>query len=59
MAKDPVCGMGVNKKKAPAKSEHMGKSYYSCSPACKKAFDSNPAKYVKGGGHEMGGHGGH
>ncbi len=59
MAKDPVCGMEVDEKTAPAKSEHMGKTYYFCAPACKKAFDENPAKYSGGGGHEMAGHGSH
>ncbi len=58
-AKDPVCGMEVDEKKAPAKSEHMGKTYYFCSPGCKKAFDESPAKYTGGGGHEMAGHGSH
>jgi YHS domain-containing protein len=28
MAKDPVCGMTVDEKKAAAKSEYMGKTYY-------------------------------
>ncbi len=35
-AKDPVCGMEVDPKTAPAKSEYMGKAYYFCSPGCKK-----------------------
>lgn len=59
MAKDPVCGMEVDEKKAPAKSQHMGKTYYFCAPACKKAFDQDPGKYTGGGGHEMAGHEGH
>ncbi len=59
MAKDPVCGMEVDEGTAPAKSEHMGKTYYFCAPGCKKAFDENPAKYTGGEGHEMAGHGGH
>ena len=59
MAIDPVCGMEVDEKTAPAKSEHMGKTYYFCAPGCKKAFDENPAKYTEGGGHEMAGHSGH
>ena len=46
MAKDPVCGMEVDEKTAPAKSEHMGKTYYFCALGCKKAFDENPAKYT-------------
>ncbi len=49
MAKDLVCGMEVDEKKAPAKSEYMGRTYYFCAPGCKRAFDANPAKYIKGG----------
>ncbi|MBI3040658.1 MAG: YHS domain-containing protein [Chloroflexi bacterium] len=59
MAKDPVCGMDVNEKTAAGKSEHMGKTYYFCSPGCKKAFDANPSKYLKGGGQTTGGRSGH
>ena len=59
MARDPVCGMDVDEKKARAKSEHMGKTYYFCAPGCKKAFDQNPGKYTGGGGHGTAGHGGH
>ena len=47
MAKDPVCGMEVDEKKAAAKSEYMGKTYYFCAPGCKKAFDENPEKYLR------------
>ncbi len=58
MAKDPVCGMEVDEKKAAAKSEYKGKTYYFCALGCKKAFDANPAKYIEGskgmaGGHKM------
>ncbi len=59
MAKDPVCGMEVDEKTAPAKSEHMGRTYYFCAPGCKKVFDENPTKYTGGGGQEMTGHSGH
>jgi YHS domain-containing protein len=47
MAVDPVCGMTVDEKTAPAKSEYKGKTYYFCNPGCKKTFDANPAKFVK------------
>jgi len=57
MAKDPVCGMEIDEKKAAAKSQHGGKTYYFCAPGCKKAFDTNPAKYT-GTEHKMHGHGG-
>ncbi len=45
--KDPVCGMMIEKEKAAGKSEYKGKTYYFCSPNCKKAFDENPEKYLK------------
>ena len=49
MAIDPVCGMEVDEKKAAATSEHGGKTYYFCALGCKKAFDEDPEKYLKGG----------
>ena len=57
MAKDPVCGMDVDEKTAKLRSEHMSKTYYFCSQACKTAFDKNPAKYTSGSEHS--GHSGH
>ena len=58
MTIDPVCSMEVDEKTAPAKSEYMGKTYYFCALACKKAFDENPARYVESEVQGMGGHGG-
>ena len=46
MAKDLVCGMDVDEKKAAAKSEYQGKTYYFCSPLCKNLFEREPEKYV-------------
>ncbi len=46
MAIDPVCKMTVDEKTAKITSEYKGKMYYFCAPACKKAFDENPAKYL-------------
>ena len=46
MAKDPVCGMDVDEKKAAGQSEYQGKMYYFCSNGCKKSFDANPEKYI-------------
>ena len=48
MAKDPVCGMMVDEKKAKLKSDYMGKTYYFCAPSCKATFDKEPAKYAGG-----------
>jgi YHS domain-containing protein len=49
MAKDPVCGMGVNEREAAEKSEYNGKVYYFCSPGCKKMFDKDPESFLKEG----------
>jgi len=46
MAKDPVCGMMVDEKKAKFKSDYNGKTYYFCAPSCKATFDKSPAKFV-------------
>ena len=46
MAKDPICGMMVDPKTAPAKSEYKGQTYYFCSPGCKTSFDKDPEKYL-------------
>ncbi|MCW4026605.1 MAG: YHS domain-containing protein [Candidatus Bathyarchaeota archaeon] len=47
MAKDLVCGMEVDERKAKYKTEYEGKTYYFCAPGCKKAFEANPRKYMK------------
>jgi len=47
MAKDPVCGMECDEKTAAATSEYKGKTYYFCAVGCKKAFDTEPEKYLK------------
>lgn len=44
VAKDPVCGMDVDEKTA--KSEYKSKTYYFCSPGCKREFDKDPEKYA-------------
>ncbi len=59
MAKDPVCGMTVDEKTAAGKSEYQGKTYYFCSPGCKRSFDKEPAKYAGQQGAQQGGHGHH
>lgn len=47
MAKDPVCGMEVDEKKAKWKSVYGGKTYYFCAPGCKAQFEKNPGQFVK------------
>lgn len=54
MARDPVCGMEVNKETVTYRSEHEGVTYYFCCGGCKATFDRDPEKYVNGeflGGH--------
>jgi Cu+-exporting ATPase len=46
MSIDPVCKMEVNENSAAATSEYKGKTYYFCAPACKKAFEADPEKYL-------------
>jgi Cu+-exporting ATPase len=46
MAKDPVCGMEVDEKKAAATATHEGKTYYFCASACKTTFVKAPEKYA-------------
>ena len=48
-AKDPICGMDVDEKRAAAAgrtSEYKGMTYYFCSDGCKKQFDANPGKFT-------------
>jgi YHS domain-containing protein len=55
MAKDPVCGMMVDEKKAKLKSDYNGKTYYFCAASCKATFDKSPAKFVKVSAAKSGG----
>jgi Cu+-exporting ATPase len=45
-AKDPVCGMDVEREGAQLTSEHEGTTYYFCSRGCKLDFDEDPARYL-------------
>jgi len=46
MAKDPVCGMMVDEKKAKFKSDYNGKTFYFCASSCKSTSDKDHAKYA-------------
>jgi len=48
MAKDPVCGMMVDEKKAAATLNYKGTEYYFCHPGCKAKFEKNPDPYLAG-----------
>jgi YHS domain-containing protein len=47
MAKDPVCQMDVDEKKAKFKSSFYGAAYYFCCAHCKAKFDAEPTKYLR------------
>jgi Cu+-exporting ATPase len=44
---DPVCEMKVSEATAQHKTEHMGKTFYFCSPLCRKQFEEDPNKYME------------
>lgn len=44
---DPVCGMTVDPKSAAATRQYAGKTIYFCNPGCARAFDADPASYLK------------
>ena len=39
--------MEVEEKKAAAKVDYKGQTYYFCAEACKRAFEKDPAKYAQ------------
>ncbi len=49
-AKDPVCGMQVERGNAPATASHDGQTVYFCSDRCHDRFTRDPARYT-GTGH--------
>ena len=47
MARDPVCGMGVQPEQAAGQSEYQGRTFYFCCNSCKEQFDQEPQRYAK------------
>ena len=47
MVKDPVCGMDIEPQDAVASREHMGQTFYFCSPNCVAQFDADPHRYAQ------------
>jgi YHS domain-containing protein len=45
-ARDPVCGMTVDRSKSQYRSEYAGRMFYFCSAGCKASFDAAPERYV-------------
>lgn len=46
---DPVCEMVVDVATAHFSTEHDGTTYYFCAAGCQRAFESDPASFVKRG----------
>lgn len=46
--RDPVCGMMLERDKAPISIEFEGQLYHLCSDECAQQFATDPAGYVKG-----------
>ncbi len=46
VAKDPVCGMDVDPRRAAGSHVHRGQIYHFCSPHCLAKFKQDPGKYV-------------
>jgi YHS domain-containing protein len=44
---DPVCGMDVEPGSTKLVSVHNKHSYWFCAEACRKAFETDPEKYLK------------
>jgi P-type Cu+ transporter len=46
-AKDPVCGMNVNREQPRGGSlEYQGQTFYFCNPKCRERFSADPLKYL-------------
>jgi len=45
-ATDPVCGMKVDRAKAPHRHAHGGHAYYFCGSGCRSKFIADPAEYL-------------
>jgi uncharacterized membrane protein YraQ (UPF0718 family)/YHS domain-containing protein len=51
-ARDPVCGMTVDRQKTPHRSRYRDSVVYFCGPGCKAKFDADPERYMEPTGHE-------
>jgi YHS domain-containing protein len=48
--KDPVCGMIIDEQEARAAGQFSvdeGQTYYFCNESCKRAFDTDPARFLR------------
>jgi uncharacterized protein len=52
-ARDPVCGMTVDRAKTPDRSEYAGRTVYFCGAGCKARFDADPERFVDPAGRQV------
>ena len=52
-AVDPVCGMRVNPRTAPAKAEWNGRTFHFCNPGCRDRFVAGPLQFVDEDGSRL------
>ncbi len=57
-ARDPVCGMTVDRGKA-LSADFGGRSFYFCGPGCKAKFELDPQAYLGSSSHAAGAHATH
>jgi Cu+-exporting ATPase len=50
MERDPVCGMDVDPATAQYRSDYQGRTYYFCAAECRREFDEQPERYIRGEG---------
>ncbi len=46
-ATDPVCGMTVDPRHAPASTEHGGRTFYFCNAGCRDHFVADPERFLR------------
>ena len=46
LARDPVCGMTVEREKAKASVEYSGETYFFCCSGCAQKFKTDPQRYL-------------
>ena len=51
-ARDPVCGMTVDRRAGKPTSIYEGRTYYFCSEGCKAKFDAEPERYADAVGRQ-------
>jgi len=51
-ARDPVCGMTVDRHAGKPTATYLGRTYYFCGEGCKAKFDADPERYVDATGRQ-------